>query len=230
MISRSKVIRHYSAFTLILASLVGSQSAQATFVMTLDDLNDSTEAIQIVDSRPWSPAGSDPGVFAFSGMVGNFDVNVIAGISRDANGGRVLNLNNISATSSSAGSLAVRISDWFNSGNFYMANNSYPALTHLEGTTQGTVTFSALQQSAALATGTLTSVFNQSTNTYLPHVSYRDSTAPFEISLRTEITHGLGMNATNFSASISPSPVPLPAGIWLLISALSGGFLIRRKQ
>ena len=145
MISLSKLIKNGTGFALILGSLMGSLSAQATFVMTLDDLNDSAAEVKIFDNRPDAYNGSLPGVFAFSGMVGNFDVNVIAGISKDANGKRVLSLSNLNATSSSAGSFVLRIEDLFTGRNFSVGNQSYASLTHIEGNTQGAVSFSALQ-------------------------------------------------------------------------------------
>lgn len=229
MIARSKLNRYCGAFTLILAGLAGSQAAHATFVMTLDDLSDSAAAIQVVDHRPDAYDGSLPGVFAFSGMVGNFDVNVIAGISQDVNGNRVLTLNNLNATSSSAGSFVLQIEDIFTGRNFFVGNQSYAALTHIEGNTQGGVTFSALHAGTAIFRGTLESSFNQTEKTYL-HVNTRADINPTYISFMSEITHGTGNNVTNFSASIAPAPVPLPAGIWLFISALGSGFFVRRKQ
>ncbi|MES2821979.1 MAG: hypothetical protein V4732_00155 [Pseudomonadota bacterium] len=229
MISSFKTIKQCGAFILILAGLVESQTAQATFVMTLDDLSDSAAEIKVFDQRPDAYNGSLPGVFAFSGMVGNFDVNVIAGISQDVNGKRVLTLNNLNATSSSAGSFVLQIEDIFTGRNFFVGNQSYAALTHIEGNTQGSVAFSALHAGTAISRGTLESSFNQTEKTYL-HVNTRADINPTYISFLAEITHGTGNNVTNFSASVAPAPVPLPAGIWLFISALGSGFFVRRKQ
>jgi hypothetical protein len=231
MISLFKTIRQYGAFALVFSSLSCAPSAYATFVMTIDDLNDGKDAIQVYDHRDGAYRGSQPGVFEYSGLVGGFDVNITAGIGKDADGRRVLSLNHIDATSSSAGFLVVTISDNFNSGNFYVGNESYSALTRVEGATQGTVVINALQESVFFANATLTSTFYQSTSQNLPFVPFRDNTAPFGITFLSEIIHDRGNSSTNFSASISPSPVPLPAAIWLFISALGGGgVFVRRMQ
>ena len=63
------------------STLFALPSAQAAFVMTLDDPNDSLSAITIYDGTGSDLNGVN-GVITYSGAVGAFVVNVTTGVSK----------------------------------------------------------------------------------------------------------------------------------------------------
>lgn len=211
--------------TLLLGTTLASQ-ANAAFVMTLDDPNDAAPAITIFDGTGGDLNGVN-GVITFSGVVGAFTVNVTTGISKPLIGPGQLDLNSINV-SGSAGTLLVAISDTDFTGNAPAYLASYG------GTTQGSVNFSFLHDAANAAFGGnafATDSFTASPGNY----SYSNDIlanvyggAPFSLTILAQINHSGPNQVTSFDAAISP--VPLPASLWLLGSALAGLAALRRKK
>lgn len=211
--------------TLLLGALAAPQ-AQAAFVMILDDPNDAFSSVMITDGTGGDLNGVN-GVITFSGVVGAFTVNVTTGISKPVVGPGQLNLNSINV-SGSAGTLLVSISDT----DFLQGSSNYAA--SYGGTTQGSVDFSFLRDlgNAAFAGNQFASgSFSASPGNFAFEndiVSNVDAGAPFSLSILAQINHAGNNQVTSFDAAISP--VPLPASVWLLGSALAGFGVFRRKK
>lgn len=214
---------------LLSAALLGTlitSNANAAFVMMLDDPDDALPAISIMDGTGGDLNGVN-GVITFSGVVGAFTVNVTTGISKPLIGPGQLDLNSINV-SGSAGTLLVSISDT----DFMQGASSYVA--SYGGTTQGSVAFSFLQDAGNAAFGGspfASDSFSASPGNFAfanDIVGTVDGAAPFSLSILAQINHTGSNQVTSFDAAISP--VPLPASLWLLGSALAGLAALRRKR
>ena len=212
-------------------SLFSVSPANAAFVMMLDDPNDSAAATYIYDLGigDFNPAA---GAITFLGNIGSFVVNVVTGISKPLIGPSSLDLNSINVTGSSAGTLLVGLSDT----NFI--NNYGSFLTSSGGTTNGSVDFNYLHSATNTEfSGNSFASYNfESLPTQLAFssdiVTAGFNATPFSLSILAQITHSAGSQVTSFDAAVAatPSPVPLPAALWLFISALTSGYFIARKK
>lgn len=204
----------------LLGMLAAAPSAQAAFVMTLDDPFDSFAAVSLQDD-------DSDGVITFSGAVGNFLVNVTTGISKPLIGPAELDLNSINV-SGAAGTLLVTISDTDFTGNLSAFNASYG------GTTEGTVDFDFLYDTGNQAFGgsafasdhfvssTGKSAFSSDQmGTVIP-------ASPYALTISARLTHDSAFEVSSFDAHITP--VPLPASLWLLGSALAGLAALRKRR
>ncbi|NPU93759.1 MAG: VPLPA-CTERM sorting domain-containing protein [Gammaproteobacteria bacterium] len=208
------------------STLFALPSAQAAFVMTLDDPNDSLSAITIYDGTGSDLNGVN-GVITYSGAVGAFVVNVTTGVSKPLIGPAQLDLNSINV-SGAAGTLLVSISDTGFTGNYNTLGASYG------GTTQGAVDFDFLYDTANQQFGGnafAADSFISSGVNYAFSDDLAGAVTPaalFSLSINTRITHDSAFEVTSFDAQIAP--VPLPATIWLLGAALAGLASLRRAR
>lgn len=209
-------------------SLALGSAANAAFVLTLEDITAPGSATVIYDGAGNDFSGVD-GVIVYSGIVGNFNVNVTTGVSAPVIGPGRLDLNSINVSSGSGGTLVVRLSDTDFSGPAYP---SYQAA--YGGTTDGSVDFSFLYDAAntefggaSFATGSFTA--SPGSNAFADDILGSIlPTAPYSLSIVATITHGAGNLATSFNAGAAP--IPLPAAAYLLGSALLGlGFARHRR-
>lgn len=214
-----------AALALLAPALITTQ-AHAAFVMTLDDPNDSFAATTIYDGTGSDLNGVN-GAITYSGAVGAFMVNVTTGISKPIIGPAQLDLNSINV-SGAAGTLLVSISDTGFTGN----TNAYTA--SYGGTTQGAVDFSFLYDAGNQQFGGspfAAGDFVSSAGNYAfadDLVGSVTAGSPFSLSILTQIIHDSAGDVTSFDAQITP--VPLPASIWLLGTALAGFAGLRRKR
>lgn len=233
-------IKKYISAAMFTVGMIGVQSAHASFVMMLDDPNDSNAASFITDlsASDFNPV---TGAITYVGSIGAFIVNVVTGVSKPTIGPSQLDINSINVTGNTAGTLLVGISD---TG---FSNMPSGFLASYGGTTQGSVKFNYLYSATntefsgnSFASGTF--------NSTLSNVAFSNDisstlsgVAPFSLSILAEITHTSAHQVTSFDASINPlvspssepgpSPVPLPAALWLFASALMGGaFTTRLKK
>jgi hypothetical protein len=227
--TRFKSLRNGFIATGALASgLLLMPSAQAAFVMTLDNPFDTFAPITIYDGTGSDLNGVN-GVITYSGSVGAFIVNVTTGISKPVIGPAQLDLNSINV-SGAAGTLLVSISDTGFTGNFPGFNASYG------GTTQGNVYFDFLYDTGnqefggtSFASGSALSGAGSTPASFANDLSGSVMPAsPFSLSIMTRIQHDSAFEVSSFDAHVTP--VPLPASVWLLGSALAGLASLRRAR
>ena len=219
------ILKGLGAMT-IFATAIVAMPAQAAFVMVLDDPNDNLAGTTIYDGTGSDLNGVE-GVITYSGNVGAFTVNVTTGVSKPAIGPGALDLNSINV-SGAAGTLLVSISDT----DFQTTDTAYQA--SFGGTTSGSVDLAFLYDNANQAFGG-TAFASDSFSAGVVNDSFANQRVgnvsagvPFSLTISTRIQHDDANQVTSFDAAIAP--VPLPASVWLLGSALSGLGMLRRRH
>lgn len=211
--------------------LLFGQTANAGFVMTLDDLNDSSAATVINDSSSLD-LSTLAGVITYSGSIGVFSVNVTTGVSKPILSSGVLNLNSIDVNGASPGTLRVGITDTDFTGDFSELIASFG------GVTRGTINFSFLLDSnnaefggTAFASSSFTASgpanFSFSNDIVK---SFINSPTPYSLTILADITHASPFQSTTFDARITPTAVPEPSAFVLYLSSLVGLFMFGRKK
>lgn len=203
----------------LIATMALAHNAQAAFVMSLEDTG-TGDYVQIYDGSG-NDSGGPLGVISYSGIVGNFDINVTTGISKPVIGPGALDLNSINVSSGSGGTLVVRISDTDFTG---PAPATYNAA--YGGTTDGAVDFSFLYDvgnsefggSSFASGGFAAAPGNQSFSADLSGAVTPAN--PYSLTIVAAVIHSSGVESTSFNAEVSA--VPLPASAWLFGSALLG--------
>lgn len=223
----------------ICISISTANIAQASFVMTLDDL--STAGVDVIISDGLGVGGvtdsglvtnsadgiAPDGLIFFNGGVGSFIVNVTTGVSEPVLGPGQMDLNSINVTGA-PGSLRISLT---NTG-FGAAATSYA--TNYGGTTTGSVDFNFLQDSANNEFGG-TSFFDPAAAS---GGAFSGSStdgigagAPYSLTILADLTHAVGAGqVSSFDAHLVPVAVPVPASVWLLGSGLLGLVGIARRK
>lgn len=203
-----------------LVSLCVLGTANAAFVMTIDDLSTGGIDQTITDS-------DNDGLITFNGSVGVFAVNVTTGISVPlATGSQLLDLNSIDV-SGGAGTLEIKLTDTDYTG-------SPPAFEGLFGGTAapgGDIDFNFYYDDSNTQFGTSSSIFSNANNQNA--FSGSGSTAasvtdPFSLTIVANITHAVTGGTSSFDAEIRA--VPIPAAVWLFGSGLLGLIGISRRK
>jgi hypothetical protein len=202
--------------------------AEAAFVLYLDDQSTigidqiiTDDALAGVSTSVGNTTSADAysglGTLTYQGSAGNFNVNVTTGISKPELPGGVMDLNSITVSSTSGGTLLIALTDT----DFATGYPGYQA--NYGGTTSGTVSFdfrfdnanAEFGGSSLFSTGDISSSsYSDSVLSAIPDVS------PYSLSIFATITHGSGSQNTSFNAELRP--VPLPAAIWLFGSGIIG--------
>lgn len=206
----------------LLSALAFSSTANAAFVMMLEDIDNGGSTI-IYDGAGNDLNGVD-GSITFSGVVGAFTINVTTGISKPVIGPGRLDLNSINVSSGSGGTLVVRISDTDFSGPTIDYNAAYG------GTTDQQVDFNFYHDSSNtefggsnFASGSFISSGSDDTAFSENLTGNVTAANPYSLTIEAIISHGSGDLATSFNAGVSPgTEVPVPAAAWLFGSALLG--------
>lgn len=213
----------------VVANGLTLQSAQAAFVMMLDDPTDSAAPVMVYDGGASDINGGD-GVITYSGAIGEFGVTVSSGLSKPALGPSRLALNSLDI-SNAPGTLLVGLSDT----DFSYSSGGFDA--NYGGTTDGEVSFSFRYDTDNAefggwdfaAGGHTAGDWGEAFSESLTQSVGADSDDAFSLSILAEISQSSGFQSTSFSAGITPTEVPLPAGGLLFGTALAG-LLWRRRQ
>lgn len=95
-----------------LTSLCGIGTANAAFVLTIDDLATTGIDVSITDEGVGDQAPSKPGAIVFNGSLGVFTINVTTGISKPlATSPQLMDLNSVSVSGTGAGQLFIQLTD-----------------------------------------------------------------------------------------------------------------------
>lgn len=200
-----------------------SASANAAFVLMLDDPNDSNSPLYIYDGDGNDEIGT-LGVIAYSGAVGSTLVTVTTGVSKPVSGPSLLELQNLTVAGQ-AGSLLVSLTDTDYLGPVSNLTASYG------GVADGTIDLSFGYDEnnsefggAAFATTTgLTGDFSDSAA-----YAITPGSALFSITMQFEVTHQGNGQISGLNASIAP--VPVPAAMWLFATGLIGLMGLRGRS
>ena len=211
---------------LSLALMSVSNLSYGAFVLTLDDPNDGVAALTIYDLTGSDQNGA-PGAITYSGAVGAFTVTVTTGVSKPLIGPASIDLNSIEV-SGAAGTLLVGLSDTDFVGEYSAFTASYG------GNTQGTLDLSFYHDAGNTEFGG--SEFAQFSHDFSTDgLSFSGSdfagfsvAQPFSLSVMAEITHDGPNKITSFDALVTP--VPLPAGGLLFLSAVPFVAWLKRKK
>lgn len=211
-----------------LANAMALQSAEAAFVMTLDDIGDAAAPTVVYDGGLDDLSGVD-GAITFSGSIGVFSVNVTTGVSKPLIGPARLDLNSIDI-SGAAGTLLLAVTDT----DYDFATPAFTA--SYGGTTDGSINLSFRHDpnntefgGAEYAGGTF--VASKRNDPFSGSVTGAVvSEDLYSMSIFAQINHGGGFQATSFIAGVTPAPVPVPGTALLFGSALTGLFLRRRRK
>lgn len=220
------------------AALMASTSANAAFVMYLDDsstagidriIQDDTLAgaltgIGLTTSADTTP---DAGVVTYSGAIGSFLVNVTTGISKPMIGapGTMLDLNSVSVSGGS-GTLTLGLTD-----TGFLRAGAASLNFSIGGTTDGTVTADAFVDFAntEFGTGTLLGSMTAGSTafSYDSGVTIVPTDDPFSLSIVASVTHGPLGGISSFDAAV----VPEPSMLALMCLGLVGlGFTGRKRR
>lgn len=92
--------------------LLLSGTANAAFILTIDDLSTMGVDVSITDGGTGDGLPGDTGAILYSGSIGVFTVNVTTGISKPlAASPQLMHLDNVSVSSGGAGQLEISVTD-----------------------------------------------------------------------------------------------------------------------
>ncbi len=222
-------MRKYSGVLAIAVVLIIASTSHASFKLTLDAA--STVGVDVL-----ALDGDLDGVIAYSGVVGNFNINVTTAISKPALGSLYearMDLNSVNVTSNLGDTLTI----WVTDTGFTLpaVGPTMQAYNNLGGTTNGTIQFNAYidTTNAEFGTGTLVNSFSSGAGAYadsgtvtLPLVN------PFSLSQKVVITHTAGGQATSFNSEEGAViPEPGTIAVWsVLMAIIGGGYAVRRNR
>jgi hypothetical protein len=228
-------MNHLGTALAVAVLVTATQSANVSFVLTLDDI--STVGIDVIISDDQfagfatsvgattsNDALGGAGAVSYSGSVGSFIVNVTTGISKPLVGPGIIDLNSLNV-SGGAGTLSIGLTDTGFTGSFgaYRAN--------FGGTTQGSVDLDFLYDAANAEFGGLS--FSNPPSAASGAFSGSETGAviasdPYSLTILADIVHTNAGKITSFDAEASP--VPVPATAWLLGSGILGFTMVGRRR
>lgn len=132
------------------AGLAASIQAEAA---TIIELSDGVVTKSVTDGGV-GDLSPTPGVVVFSGTVGVFDVNVTTGLTKPLLGSAtepIMDLNSVNVNSGAVGTLTVKLT----STDFVPTSKTFLAKLDVGGTTNGTITVDAFNDSSNTPFGTL---------------------------------------------------------------------------
>ena len=218
------------------AMMMAASSANAAFIMTLDDagtagidaiIQDDTLA-GVLSGAGFTTDGdttSTAGVVTYNGGFGSFIVNVTTGVSKPVLNapGTIFDLNSVNV-SGGTGTLTIGLTD-----TDFLRGSAGSLNFAIGGTTDGTVSASAYMDSAntEFGTGTLLGSMSASNSAF----SYTSGVTtvgadPYSLTIYATVTHQNAGDISSFDASV----VPEPSMLALMSLGLVGlGFAGRRK-
>ena len=225
-------------FGVAAAALMATSTANASFIMYLDDsstagidriVQDDTLAgvLTSIGLTTSNDLDSTTGVVSYSGGFGSFLVNFTTGLSKPllSAPGTMFDLNSVTV-SGGTGTLTIGLTDtdFLRGGAGFLNFN-------IGGTTDGTVSALAYMDAANLEFGTGTLMGSMSaTNSAFSYASAGttvNTTDPYSLTLIATVTHANAYDVSSFDAAV----VPEPSIIALMSIGLVGlGIAGRRKQ
>jgi hypothetical protein len=223
------LFKKLAASSLLVMSVLSCQSANAAFVMTLDDLNDSAAATVISDTSGFD-LNSLLGAITYSGTVGVFTVNISTAVSKPLTSSPLLSLNSINVNGSAPGNLRISITDTDYVG---PVDGLLGKATKITSNTDLNVNFLVDSNNAEFSGssfGAINNVRPFSWNT--AESGYLGYTGPYSLSIIADIFHSQPSSVSNFGAEISAFnvAVPLPGALLLFLSSLGGLLAFARKK
>lgn len=186
--------------------------------------------ITVVDGGAGDLDSTVNGTIIFQGLVGTVDVALTSSISKDANGESFLQLN-VGNLTAGTGDLIINTSDVdyaqgaaMPSAVSFLMNASDLSGGNIDGegyVDNGNVEFGT---ATLVGGGTITPA---TIATSVMGNAQTDLEAPFSMSIFTTVHAGV---TTNYDATLTATPVPVPAGILLMGTALAGFGVMRRRK
>lgn len=203
-------------------------SSNATLILSLDDLSTAGVDVTLVDGAIGDLI-TQGGAVAFIGKSGTWSLNITSGIGVGNTSVWGLDLNTLSISSSSGGTLRLSLTQTdltYGSGGGPLVINSA-----IGGTTYGTVNYATYADDANTAFGTSTKLFSGSATS--TGGAFADGNTaefsrsdPFSLTLTADIIHR-GAAATSFDFD---AHVPEPGTLALLSVALLGAGAASRRR
>lgn len=219
------------------ATLLAASSANAAFIMSLDDastvgidriVQDDTLAgvLTSIGLTTTGDLDATTGVLSYSGGFGSFIINVTTGLSKPVLSapGTMFDLNSVTV-SGGTGTLTIGLTD-----TDFLRGGAGSLNFLIGGTTDGTVSAQAYMDAGNIEFGTATLLGSMTATGSA--FSYNSGVTtvgadPYSLTLVTTVTHGNSFDVSSFDAAV----VPEPSMIALMSLGLVGlGVASRRKQ
>jgi hypothetical protein len=213
-------------FKLLLAALAVASAPMTADALTLK-LSNSSGTLDIVDGDG-NDSDADANHIAFTGSIAGSDIGIVATISSDASGESILSLDVI-ATSAGLSDLTISASDTgFGEG----AGNPTTAVFTMNASRirGGTIDGAGYVDDGNGLFATTTLVDSGTLAVTSDDIDGSVSVAladPFSMTIVTVIKAG---TTASYDATLITTPVPVPAGILLMGTALAGFGVMRRRK
>jgi hypothetical protein len=216
------------ASTLFVMGGLFCQSANAAFIMTLDDLNDSAAATVVSDTSVFD-LNNLLGAITYSGSVGVFTVNISTAVSKPLISSPLLSLNSINVNGSSPGNLRISITDTDFTGS---VDGLLGKATKITSNTNAHVNFLVDSNNGEFSGSTFGTISNVIPSWSTVQSGYLGLSGAYSVSMIVDIFHGQSSSVTNFGAEISAYDVavPLPGALLFFLTSLGGLLAFARKK
>jgi hypothetical protein len=190
--------------------------------------------VTIGDGSAGDATAAGDGVVLFLGGLGNWFLNVAAGISKPALGSAdapELDLNSLNLSSSGA---ATTVNVWLTDTDFTAKSAAVGLVAAIGGTTSGTISYRTFYDSSNTAFGTANEITSVGPLGGLAFAStasdFFSSATSYSLTLLVSITHGAGGSGNKVSSFDAAVKVPEPSSLLLLgAGLLAVGFAVRRS-
>ncbi len=222
------LFKKLAAASLLVLSVLSCQSANAAFVMTLDDLNDSAAATVISDASGFD-LNSLLGAITYSGSVGVFTVNISTAVSKPLTSSPLLSLNSINVNGSAPGTLRIAITDTDFTGPIAGLRGT---ATKIASNTDLYMDFLVDSNNREFSGPSIGSTTVDGSGFHVVESEYLGLSGPYSLSIIADMRHDDPSSVTNFGGQIGAYnvAVPLPGALLLFLSSLGGLLAFARKK